>query len=258
MNSFRESPARKSLLRYSYIAMTVASTVTGTALLIYFVFIHASPTLGKVLNEFGYHEVVPPFEQYGPGTFNSVVQVGDQSVKLHPICKMEPGILEGLWKESPKVNKQMMAHFSHEFDVSSEFLKSLKSSMPGKRIKVAHMSLRNMRIVVLSQEDLLRIRDQYLKGGCEHAIAHKTKNGACVRQSKEVLRADLVYTFHFKEGINSMHHMSATQQETKYSMGLGGIFDTDNIISGKKLFYGVKLSPHCILKDEPTLALNES
>lgn len=258
MYRFRENPAHKDLFQNSPIVTAVALTLTGIALpLIYLIFFHTSPTLGKVLNEFGYHEIVPPSKLHGPGTFNSVEQLSDKTVKLHPTCKMDPGILEGLWEESPTVDREMTAHFSHNLHLSSDFLDSLKAKMSGKQIKDVHLSLRNMRILVLTQEDLLKLRAQYLKDSCEEAIIHNVRNGACVRQSKEVLQADLVYTVRFKDDVNSTQQIGATAQEGEHSLSLSGEADTDNLISGKKLFFGVKLSSGCFTMDESTLALNE-
>lgn len=258
MNGFRQSLAHKGLFRNSYLTMAVAFTVTGIAtLMIYLIFFHAPPTLGEVLNEFGYQEIVPPSKLYGPGTFNSVEQVRDQSVKLHPTCNMDPRILEGLWNESPTVQQEMTARFSRDFDISSELLKSLKSSMSGKQIEDVHLSLRNMRIVVLTQENLLKLRDQYLKGTCEEAIIENVRNGACVRQSEEVLQADLVYIDRVEDTVNSTHHNSAARQEGKVTLDLGGGGTTDNTVRGAELFYGVKLSPRCVMIDESTLALSK-
>jgi hypothetical protein len=257
MNRFRVSPANKGLFRNSSIAMAVAFTVTGIAMLvIYLIIFHAPPTLGNVLNEFGYQQIVPPSKLYGPGTFNSVEQVSDKTVKLHPTCKMDPGILKDLWEESPTVDREMTAHFSRNLDISSELLNSLKSKMSGKQIKDVHLSLRNMRIVVLTQEESLKLREQYLKDTCEEAIIHNVRNGACVRQSKEVLQAHLVYTVRFKNDVNNTQHISGTPQEGEHMVGVSGEADTDNFISGEKLFFGVKLSPGCFTIDESTLALN--
>jgi hypothetical protein len=257
MNRFRVSQTHKDLFHNSPVVTAVAFTVTGIALpLIYLIIFHAPPTLGKVLNEFGYQQIVPPSKLYGPGTFNSVELLSDKTVKLHPTCRMDPGMLEGLWEESPTVDREMTAHFSHNLDVSSDFLDSLKSKVSGKQIKDVHLSLRNMRILVLTQEDLLKLRDQYLKDSCEEAIIHNVRNGACVRQSKEVLQADLVYTVRFKDDVNRTQHISAAPQEGEHILGLSGEADTDNLVSGKKLFFGVKLSPGCFTIDESTLALN--
>lgn len=258
MNDFRQSLAHKGLVRNSYLTMAVAFAVTGTVtLIIYLIYFHAPPTLGEVLNEFGYQEIVPPSKLYGPGTFNSVEQISDQSVKLHPTCNMDPGILQGLWEESPTVDREMAAHFSRDFDISSELSKSLKFKMSGKQIKDVHLSLRNMRVVVLTQENLLKLRDQYLKGSCEEAIIHNTRNGGCVRQSKEILQADLVYTVRVRDDIHSTHHITAARQEGKHNLGLGGNADTDQTVSGEKLFYGVKLSSGCFMINESTLALSK-
>lgn len=261
MNAFRPRPTEHGLARMSYIKRAVALALTSTAaLIIYLVYFHTPPTLGEILNEFGYQEIVPPSKLYGPGTFNSVEQLSDQSVKLHPTCNMDPEILEGLWDVSPTVDREMAARFSRDFDISAELSESLKSTMSSKQIKYIRMSLRNMRVVVLTQENLLKLRDQYLKGTCEEAVIHNVKNGGCVRQSKEILQADLVYTVRVKGDIQAMHNIKISAPQHKggsHTPGVGGITDSDDFISGEKLFYGVKLSPGCFTANESTLALNE-
>lgn len=258
MNALRENPAKNRVLRNMHSFMTIAVILLGTLYVIFFAFFPTPLTLGKALGEFGYHEVIPPSNLFGPGTFNSVEDIGNQSVKLHPTCNIEPHVLERLWKEYPTVDKLMQAQLSREFDVSSKFTKNLESVISGKQIKVAHLSLQNVRIVLLTQENLLKLRDRYLKGTCEQAIIHNTKNGACVRQSQEVLKADLVYTVSFEENANMKQHVSSGMQKSKHTLGLERASDAENIVSGKQLFYGVKLSPKCLLLNDSMFVLNES
>ncbi len=135
MNAFRPGLTEKGLDRISYIKLSVAFIVTSTAaLIVYLVHFHTPPTLGEVLNEFGYQEIVPPSQLYGPGTFNSVEQLSDQSVKLHPTCNMDTEILKELWDVSPTVNREMVSRFSRGFDVSTEHWESLKSKVSNKKI----------------------------------------------------------------------------------------------------------------------------
>jgi len=258
MNYLRQTLTHIGLFRTSYRTMAVAFTVTAiTSLMIYLMFFHTPPTLAEVLNEFGYKELVPPSKLYGPGTFNSVEQLGDQSVKLHPTCNMDQVILEKLWNKSPTVEREMNARFSSRVDILSELMKNLKSRFSGKQIADVHISLKNMKVVVLTQEDLLKVRNQYLKGSCEEAIIHNTKNGACVRQSKEVLQADLVYTDRVRNNIGSTaHYNRAGQQNNLHTLNVNGTADTANNTKGKKLFYGVKLSPGCLTIDESPLMLS--
>ena len=258
MNTLRERSANKGVLQNMHSLMTIAVFILGTLYAIYFVISPTPVTLGKVLREFGYHEVIPPSNLFGPGTFNSVEDIGNQSVKLHPTCNIEPYVLERLWEEYPTVDKLMHAQLSREFDVTSEFMRNLESVISGKQIKVAHLSLQNVRIVLLTQENLLKLRDRYLKGTCEQAIIHNTKNGACVKQSKAVLKADLVYTVSFEENANMKQHISNGTQKIKHTFGLERVSDAENIVSGKQLFYGVKLSPKCLLLNDSMFALNES
>jgi hypothetical protein len=71
------------------------------------------------------------------------------------------------------------------------------------------------------------------------------------------LQADLVYTVRVRDDIHSTHHITAARQEGKHNLGLGGNADTDQTVSGEKLFYGVKLSSGCLMINESTLALSE-
>ena len=102
---------------------------------------------------------------------------------------------------------------------------------------------------------MLKLRNQYMKDTCEEAILINIRAGACVRQSSEVLQADLVYTVRVKDEVNSTTH--AERQEGEHTLIVKGGAETNDIVRGKELFYGVKLSRDCIMIDQPTLALSE-
>ena len=155
MQNAKRSRLRRRLFQKSYVTMIVGiSALAIAAVMIYF---QSPTTLNDVLNQYGYQEIVPPSKFHGPGTFNSVEQLSDQSVKLYPTCNMDPSVLSKLWEESPTVNHELMAQLSRGVAISSDLLKSLSISLSVSQAKDAHLSLQNMKILLLNEQSLSSI-----------------------------------------------------------------------------------------------------
>src|ERR1700687_921946 len=59
----------------------------------------------NIVGEQGYLELTPPSRLFGPGTFTTVEQLTNGSVKLHLACRMDNDALAALWEDSTTVDK---------------------------------------------------------------------------------------------------------------------------------------------------------
>jgi hypothetical protein len=109
----------------------------------------------------------------------------------------------------------------------------------------------------MTYQDLLDVRNQYLKGTCEEVVIGNLRAGAAVCQPEEVLEADLVYKQAVQNGLDANGKAAAT--------GAGGSLkvdeetqDTDRV-QGEDLFLGAKVNRgYCfrLAKNGPGLAGN--
>src|SRR5438067_7273796 len=149
----------------------------------------------------GYYELQPPSRLGGPGTINTVETLSDGSLRLHPTCTMDKNALAALWQESVTVDRHLVSNVTNAFDAMADALSVFAAHTTGNRVKKISISFENMRIVTISDESLFTLRDNYLKGSCEEAVAWNLKNQAKVCQTEEVLEADLAYRMSFADGI---------------------------------------------------------
>jgi hypothetical protein len=148
--------------------------------------------LTRIVGEYGYSAVTPPSRLFGPGTITTVETLPDGTLQLHLACKMDDIALAAMWQKSPTINRSLVSAIKQTFESSAKALEILSSGATGKRIKGVDVSLRDINILTMPYQDLVEVRDQYLKGACEEVVIGNLRAGAEVCQPEEVLEADLV------------------------------------------------------------------
>jgi hypothetical protein len=100
-------------------------------------------------------------------------------------------------------------------------------------------SLQDMRIIMMSHEDLIKIRGMYLQGACEEAILLNLRAGAKVCQTESVIRADAVYSTSFAGGLKVTEKLELAKQAGA-TFGVTTDELRTDVIHGDGLYYGVK------------------
>jgi hypothetical protein len=192
-----------------------------------------------LLWEYGYIELVPPTRFFGPGTINTVETLPNGSLKLHPTCTMDKEVLIPLWQVSTTVNMSVAESVKNTLEAAVNAENVVTSGAAGEQIKRISVSLQNTRIITISDEDLLNVRQKHLKGTCEYAVTLNLQSGAKVCQTMEVLQADIVYRMHFADGLEIKQKFALTKLFAA-SLDLAAAESQTNVIRGDDLYYGVK------------------
>lgn len=198
----------------------------------------ANDRLTRVVEDYGYSAVTPPSRLYGPGTIMTVETLPDGTLRLHPACKMNDGILAAMWSTSPTINRSLISAIKQTFESSAKALSVVQSAATGNRINDVDISLRNLNIVTISYEDLHDVRNQYLKGACETVVIGNLRAGAEVCQPEEVLEADLIYKR--KGGLGGKGKIEVVGQAAGSVDFDGDQWEGDEF-EGDDLFLGVKV-----------------
>lgn len=209
----------------------------------------------RTIIEFGYLPLERPATIYLPGTINTVEFRSDDSVWLYPTCRMDLDVLRPMIMESKTTISEYSKRLENRFDAIVALRKMVKSTAVGEKVRNAWLSLANTRILVMPDDMLFKIRQQYIKDECEEVIMHNLRAGSLVCQTEEVLQADAVYRIDYLDGFATDQRVHTTQSfATK--LGLSESTSEMDEIRGNGLFYGVKLKRHCIVPDgaEPQFA----
>ena len=202
------------------------------------------------ITKFGYLEIVPPSTLHLPGSINSVEFASGGRVQLHPTCNIDRS---DIWKEIEKAtadDNNTQQWIIERKEVSEAKAKAFASEVGGMRIREVFASIMNPRILALTDETLLRMQRDMLKGACQEAVELNIMNGANVCQARAVLEADIEYTFSYEEGVSAKLQSDLTSQIAA-NLDLGTSEIGKNYIAGKKLFFAVRLAPYGIVINTP-------
>jgi hypothetical protein len=203
----------------------------------------------RIVEEYGYSAVTPPSRLFGPGTITTVERLSDGTLALRPTCIMNDGTLAALaamWNRSPTTKRSLVSDDNETFQSSAKARDAVESDTTGNRVRGSNVSLQNINIVTISDEGLIAVRSQYLKGTCEEAVVWNLEAGAKVCQPEEVLEADLVYKTNVQNGLGgggkvefggqAAGSVHADEQASEHSE-----------VQGDDLFLGARVSPnHCL------------
>jgi hypothetical protein len=235
----RKRQTQNSKLRLAMVAVFVLLPFLGLAAWYWMTLpSDANDRLTRVVEGYGYSAVTPPSRLFGPGTIMTVETLSDGTLRLHPACRMNDGILAAMWNKSPTINRSLISAIKQTFESSAKALSMVQSTATGNRVNDVDITLRNLNIVTISYEDLHEVRNQYLKGACETVVIGNLRAGAEVCQPEEVLEADLVYKK--KRGLGADGRIEVVGSLAG-SGNIGGEMSEDEEAEGDDLFLGVKV-----------------
>ncbi len=212
---------------------------------------HEPPTVHTIMRKLGYLTITPPSRLHKPGAINTVEFLNGGKVALHPTCNIGPELLEGNIKESITSDAINSRELNKKLDISGYFFEDLAPEAGIELVESAIVKLNNPRILVITDETLLRIRHAILKDDCAVVVKDSIKNGGRVCQTREVLEAEVVYEIRYKKNV-SVKARDKFMSKTAARLKLKFTQDGMNQISAKQqLFYGIKLAPEAVFLNSP-------
>jgi len=203
-------------------------------------------TLSDLLAEQGYWETVPPAEYYLPGTINTIEVRSDGKIAIYPTCKIDPDLLNKLTLHAHTVDHTWAGRLSKKFVVTNWIKEFLPIEIEGDKARSFNLSLRNSTILQITDEDLLQVQREIIKGSCREAIEISINSGATVCQTRAAMKGDIVYDITY-EGSGSIRVKDAGSSTLRLEPKQG---NTDRVV-GQGLIYGVNFAPHGIVSNTP-------
>jgi hypothetical protein len=203
-------------------------------------------TLTDILLESGYYENIPPTTLSGPGTINTVEFLSNGKVALHPTCDVTPELLVDKVQKSETIGRDLKQVLEKQLSVSGEIREKLEAAADISQISSIHLKLENTKVLLVTDEALLLARDALLRGRCQDAVELNVSNGGLVCQTRAVLEADVIYEIEYNDRV-AIGERAQLTAEVAAKLKLDAHEDSTNRVSGRQLFYGVKLASNPIL-----------
>jgi len=169
---------------------------------------------------------------------------------LHPTCEMASGLLVDKVLESQTVDRGLAQLLKKSVDISGQIKDIFTSQAAINQTKSISLRFENAHILLMTDEALISVRKALLKNSCEEAVFINISNGSIVCQTREVLEADVIYEVRYKENV-SVGERARFDAEAAAKLNLAPSQDSTNRISGRQLFFGIKLAPEAIILNTP-------
>jgi len=240
--------SRKTLIRGKvWIASGLFAVFVVVAVVVWFAW-PREKSLGDLLFEAGYFEIVPPSTLSGPGTINAVEFRSDGKIALHPTCDVSPELFTGKLQRSQTIDRALRQSLDKKLNISGQIKDMFEAAIGLNRINSVHLKLENTNILLISDEALISARNSLLKGPCEEAVLQNLSAGARVCQTRAVLEADVSYEIKYNDDV-SLGDRAQLNSKAAAKLNLAAHQISTDRITGRHLFFGVKLAPNAILAD---------
>ncbi len=220
------------------------ATMAAAAVSIYFLVDQEPPSPKMVVGDNGFAHVTPPADFYGPGTFNTVEELPDGSLVLHPTCAITEADARELSDRrvaSPTIGQAFESSVEGRLNSAlSGVLQQISVAVDGETQRTVQLELTEVTHVTMPDQSLLELESKFLGGACEQAIVHNLRAGAKVCQTASVLQADLVYRVDSSQALTA-EQRAALQGQIEAELGIGGGNAQASEVLGDDLFIGVRL-----------------
>jgi hypothetical protein len=241
----------KAIKNLKWLGAAIAAFTTLTVLVVWLAWPQAKAPADFLL-EAGYLEIVPPSKFYGPGTINTVEFGDNGKVHLYPTCETDAvsELLTSKIHESDTTDRELLQSLKKRLDISEKTKEILASEAAISQTRSISLIFENVHILLITDEGLLSVRDALLKDSCEEAIQWNISNGGMVCQTRAVLEADVTYEMKYNDEV-SVDEQARFSSEAAAKLDLVASQDSTNRISGRRLFYGIKLAPDAFTLKTP-------
>lgn len=193
-----------------------------------------------VFQKAGYLVLVPHVDEQPPGYFDTVEQSTKREVSLHRTCNIPYAEIEPFIEITRTVDEQITQKLKAGYQADASVL-SMDGSVSLDGVKNVHVRYENSAIWYLTTESLYNIRDKYLRGACEAAIASDLRKGLSVCQTKKVIVSDIVFEVTYESGTET----TIVAPADSLSAGVDAASMESHDIHGRKMFHAVKLDEAC-------------
>jgi|SRR5580704_16560628 hypothetical protein len=230
------------ILKWGAIFLACAGPPGGVAA----VYMHepAPDKLDEAIIDIGFYPITPPNILRAPG---SIYHVSSDGKYYTMLCEVDPKRLVDVTRASP-TNSQVSSELRKaRLGVSAELLRNIKTSTDTKLMETVRLELDDVEVLEVSLEQLAIIADELLKREtCDHEVRKYLEVGDYICQGQQVLKATTRYTVAFDDTATATGLLDRTAEAIKLSFDSDARVEGGQIVSGKNLYYGMKLAPRCM------------
>jgi hypothetical protein len=148
-------------------------------------------------------------------------------------------------RTSPTNNRVSSELRKARLGVSADLLRNIKTKADAKLVETVSLELEDVEVLEVSLEQLAIIADELLKREtCDHEVRKYLEVGDYVCQGQQVLKATTKYTVAFDDTATGLLERTAGVITLTYDEDAR--VEGGQIVSGKNLYYGMKLAPRCL------------
>jgi hypothetical protein len=228
------------ILKWGAIVLACAGPAGGVAA----VYMH-EPTpdkLNEAIVDIGFYPITPPNILRAPG---SIYQVSSDGKYYTMLCEVDPKRLVDVTRTSPTNDRVSSELRKARLGVSADFLRNIKTKADAKLVEAVRLELEDVEVLEVSLEQLAVIADELLKREtCDQEVRKYLEVGDYVCQGQQVLKATTKYTVAFDDSSTGL--LERTAGMIKLAYDADARVEGEQIVSGKNLYYGMKLAPRCL------------
>ncbi len=198
--------------------------------------------LNEAIQKIGFYPITPPTNLRAPG---SIYHVSSDGKYYTMLCQVQPERLLSVTRTSP-TNKQVSTELRKaRLGISAEILQQVQSSSNAKLLEAIKLELDDVEVLEVSLEDLAIIADELLgRGTCDKVVRKYLEEGDYICQGQQVVKATTTYTVAVNNAAGGELTRVAEVIKLNYSSDVR--VEGGRIVSGKNLYYGMKLAPRCL------------
>lgn len=193
---------------------------------------------GRVIQEQGFKELVPPSTLVPPATFVEVRS--EVPFQVATACRAEAAFGDNIpLRESTTQSAEIIEERSRNVGISAGLLDQIKADASFQKVTKINYTLTNAKVIEIDNARLFELRNN-LTPSCESALEFSWSQGRRVSVIRQVLLADVTYEFEFD---TSAGLTLETQRELieGLSARLGADSGTagERSVRGESLYWGV-------------------
>ena len=228
------------ILKWGAIALVCVAPLSAAAA----IYMHKPnpDKLNEAIVDIGFYPITPPTSLRAPGSIYHVSADGKYYTML---CEVQPERLIAVTRTSPTNNQVSSELRKARLGMSADILQNIESKADAKLVESVKLELDDVAVLEVSLEQLAIIGDELLKRGtCDQVVRKYLEEGDYICQGQQVLKATTKYTVAFDDTATGL--LKRTADLIKFSYDSDAKLEGGQIISGKNLYYGMKLAPRCL------------
>jgi hypothetical protein len=200
--------------------------------------------LHEAIGNIGFYPITPPTSLRAPG---SLYHVSSDGKYYSMLCEVQPERLVAVTRTSFTNNQVSSELRKARLGVSAELLRNIEATVNAKLVESVKLEIDDVEVLEVSLEDLAIIADELLRRGtCDQEVRRYLQEGDYICQGQQVLKATTKYTVAFDNTATAAGLLSRTAEVIKLTYDSDAKFEGGQIVSGKNLYYGMKLAPRCL------------